>query len=259
MPLWTEPGFYARSPCDGSAGSDPHGLRCARYTKITTIDGTEPAGRASAGRDGTLRAPAGVQRGSAGVAGVAGHRRPGPPDATPRGHAGHTLLTPAQLAAVADGQLIRMLRPAVVRAIWTSSARPSMTARPSSAGTACRAGSPAASAAHRRRLAAAVSPRAGGRAGRAVLLAPAVSVTTTSNRPLAPVSATRTGSAGQCSWCASTAREQASPPRGGLRRGAPRQRRCACATAVATSRAVRTCAGSGVKLISTVAMVVDRV
>src|SRR5215471_8490857 len=34
MPLWTEPGFYARSPCDGSAGSDPHGLRCARHTKI---------------------------------------------------------------------------------------------------------------------------------------------------------------------------------------------------------------------------------
>src|SRR6266516_2739918 len=82
-------------------------------------------------------------------------------------------------------------------------------------------------------------------------------VTTTSNRSRAPVSATRTGSPGQCSWCTSTAREHASPT---ARRtsassasGTPLRR----ATAVATSRAVRTCAGSGVNVISTVGIVCD--
>src|SRR5258708_15730328 len=116
-----------------------------------------------------------------------------------------------------------------------------MTARPRSAGTA--AGS---------------CPSAAGRGGHSLPSSPGgVLVTTPSNRSPAPVSATRTGSAGQCSWCTSTAREHASPT---ARRtssssasGTPLRR----ATAVATSRAVRTCAGSGVNVISTVGMVCD--
>src|SRR5580704_3263242 len=117
-----------------------------------------------------------------------------------------------------------------------------MTARPRSAGTA--AGS---------------CPSAAGCGGHSMPSSPvAVLVTTTSNRSPAPVSATRTGSAGQCSWRTSTAREHASPT---ARRtssssasGTPLRR----ATAVATSRAVRTCAGSGVNVISTVAIVCER-
>src|SRR5580692_913339 len=116
-----------------------------------------------------------------------------------------------------------------------------MTARPRSAGTA--AGS---------------CPSAAGCGGHSMPSSPAaVLVTVTSNRSPAPVSATRTGSAGQCSWCTSTAREHASPT---ARRtssssasGTPLRR----ATAVATSRAVRTCAGNGVNVISTVGMICD--
>src|SRR5262249_436348 len=74
------------------------------------------------------------------------------------------------------------------------------------------------------------------------------------NRCRPPLSATRTGSPGQYSWCTSTAREQASPTASltssSSASGTPLRR----ATAVATSRAVRTCAGSGVNVISTVAI-----
>jgi hypothetical protein len=39
-----------------------------------------------------------------------------------------------ELAVTADGQLIRMLVPAEVSLIWTSSARPAMTAMPKPGG-----------------------------------------------------------------------------------------------------------------------------
>src|SRR5215467_1690630 len=137
-----------------------------------------------------------------------------------------------------------MLRPSPFRDTWTSSASPAITARPSCAGSvagSCPSGPVAGSGGH----AMPSSPTA------------AVFVTTTSNRSRAPVSATRTGSAGQYSWCTSTAREQASPTASltssSSASGTPLRR----ATAVATSRAVRTCAGSGVNVISTVAIVWD--
>src|SRR4029077_12607704 len=101
-----------------------------------------------------------------------------------------------------------------------------------------------------------------------------MSVIETSNRPAESVSAILTGSAGQCRRCASTPRQAASPtPRRASSRRAfspapaappPPARRTSSssasstplrlATAVATSRAVRTCAGRGVKLTSTVAI-----
>src|SRR5437764_10305137 len=113
-----------------------------------------------------------------------------------------------------------------------------MTARPSSAGSA--AGS---------------CPSAAGCGGHAMPSSPAaVLVTTTSNRSPAPVRATLTGSAGQCSWCTSTAREQASPTARRTSSSSSSSTPLRRATAVATSRAVRTCAGSGVKVTFTVAI-----
>src|ERR1035438_1170966 len=148
-----------------------------------------------------------------------------------------------------------MLSPAEVREISTSSARPAITARPSPCGSrgSGSSGPPSGPgmAPH-----GAGSPFAASGPG-AALSSPsraAASVTTTSNRPAMPVSSIRTGSAGQCTRCASTAREHASPT---ARRTSSRSASCTPlrrATAVATSRAVRTCTGSGVKLISTVAI-----
>ncbi len=85
-----------------------------------------------------------------------------------------------------------------------------------------------------------------------------MSVTSTSNRPPWLVSAIRTGSAGQCSRCASTAREQASPTASRTSSSSASATPLRLATAVATSRAVRTCAASGVKLTSTVAISGDQ-
>src|SRR5499427_2823632 len=135
-----------------------------------------------------------------------------------------------------------MLRPLPFLDTWTSSASPAITARPSCAGSAARS---------------CPSGPVAGCGGHAMPSSPAaaVLVTTTSNRSPAPVSATRTGSPGQCSWCTSTAREHASPTASrtssSSASGTPLRR----ATAVATSRAVRTCAGSGVNVISTVGIV----
>src|SRR6516162_2522495 len=64
----------------------------------------------------------------------------------------------------------------------------------------------------------------------------------------------RTGSAGQCRRWASTAREQASPTARRTSSSSASSTPLRRATAVATSRAVRTCAGSGVNVTSTVAM-----
>src|SRR5579859_1155427 len=86
----------------------------------------------------------------------------------------------------------------------------------------------------------------------------AVLVTTTSNRSPTPVKATRTGSAGQCSWCTSTAREHASPTARRTSSSRASATPLRLAPAVATSRAVRTCAGSGVNVISTVAIVCEK-
>src|SRR5690348_2568183 len=189
-----------------------------------------PAALAPARRTGCRpgRLPARPGCGRAPVAG-AGRCRPGRKD---------------QPGGVPAGQLIRMLSPSPFRDTWTSSASPAITARPSCAGSA--AGSWPS------------GPLAGS-GGHAMPSSPtaAVLVTTTSNRSRAPVSATRTGSPGQYSWCTSTAREQASPTASltssSSASGTPLRR----ATAVATSRAVRTCAGSGVNVISTVAIVWD--
>src|SRR3984885_7647383 len=116
-----------------------------------------------------------------------------------------------------DGQLIRMLVPDEVSLIWTSSASSAITA----------------------------SPKPCGRP---------VSVTSTSNRPAWSVSAILTGSAGQGSRCASTAREQASPTASRTSSRSASSTPLRLATAVATSRAVRTWAGRAVKLTSTVGM-----
>src|SRR5580658_1740451 len=129
-----------------------------------------------------------------------------------------------------------MLVPADVSLICTSSASPVITAIPSPAGTAVLTGGCGPS-----------SPP--GRPAGAQL-----SVTSTSKRSAVSVSASRMGSAGQCSWCPSTAREHASPTASLTTSSRDSSTPLRLATAVATSRAVRTCAGSGVKLISTVAI-----
>src|SRR6202041_2941644 len=154
------------------------------------------------------------------------------------------------------------LVPSAAGAMRTSSARPAMTARPTSSGS--RSGTePTGGTSKSTPRAAplpATAPAPAGRltpAGRSCSDPGPASVTTTWNCSPSSVSDTRMGSSGQCRWCASTAREQASPT---ARRtssssasGTPLRR----ATAVATSRAVRTCAGNGVNVISTVGMICD--
>src|SRR6266571_2094690 len=146
------------------------------------------------------------------------------------------------------GQLILMLTPPAVSLIWTSAARPAITARPrpwsrcgeppgSAAGGASPAGAPAWSA----------LPAPGAPPGSAP-----VSVTSTSNLPAESVRAILTGSAGQYKRWASTAREHASPTASLTSSSSASSTPLRLATAVATNRAVRTCAGSGVKLTSTV-------
>src|SRR6266571_6173085 len=150
------------------------------------------------------------------------------------------------------GQLILMLTPAAVSLICTSSARPAITARPR---PCSKPGEPPGSAA-------AEAPRAAMPARSLPPAAPAVaeppaapvSVTSTSNLPAASVSAILTGSAGQYRRCASTAREHASPTARRTSSSSASSTPLRRATAVATSRAVRTCAGSGVKVTSTVAI-----
>jgi hypothetical protein len=97
MPLWTEPGFYARSPRNGKAGVVPHGFAMRSSPKDNHTLGTHNL-------------------------------------LTGRAASGTCPLVPDQAGGL-DGQLIRILSPASVRAISTSSARPAITARPSSAGT----------------------------------------------------------------------------------------------------------------------------
>src|SRR5262252_8397744 len=86
-----------------------------------------------------------------------------------------------------------------------------------------------------------------------------VSVTSTSKRPAWSVSAILTGSAGQCSRCASTALEHASPTASRTSSSMSSATPLRLATAVATRRAVRTCAGRAVKLTSTVCIRVSGV
>src|SRR5215472_9099499 len=86
-----------------------------------------------------------------------------------------------------------------------------------------------------------------------------VSVTSTSKRPAWSVSAILTGSAGQCCRCASTALEHASPTASRTSSSMSSATPLRLATAVATRRAVRTCAGSAVKLTSTVGIRVSGV
>src|SRR5215470_12100500 len=209
-------------PASGWRGgvSSARAARCVGHAKVITNRSPVPTACGSALQRALARRAAAVS--AAGFARPAGSGQP---------------------ADVPAGQLIRMLRPSPFRDTWTSSASPAITARPSCAGSA--AGS-------------CPSGPVAGCGGHAMPSSPtAVLVTTTSNRSPAPVSATRTGSPGQCSWCTSTAREQASPTASrtssSSASGTPLRR----ATAVATSRAVRTCAGSGVNVISTVAIVWD--
>src|SRR6266536_1770400 len=153
----------------------------------------------------------------------------------------------AQQAAAADGQLIRTLTPELVDETCTSSARPEITARPKPTGI------PGSSAPWTRvalpcPLAPVVAPC------RVALPAGAWSLTTTTNRSPWSVISILTGSAGQCRRCASTAREHASPTASRTSSSSASSTPLRRATAVATSRAVRTCAGSGVNVTSTVAI-----
>src|SRR5882762_4901627 len=152
----------------------------------------------------------------------------------------------AQPAAAADGQLIRTLTPELVDETCTSSARPEITARPKPAGI------PAASAPWTR--VATPCPLAPVVALCRALPVGAWSLTTTTKRSPWLVISILTGSAGQCRLCASTAREQASPTARRTSSSSASSTPLRRATAVATSRAVRTCAGSGVKVTSTVAI-----
>src|SRR5690606_35527719 len=144
------------------------------------------------------------------------------------------------VASASAGQLILIWTPLGVEAISTSSARPAMTARPSSA-----APSPAKPCSNFSASEAPERPPAPSSAG-------TVSLTVTSKRRSAPRSSRRTGSSGQCLRCASTAREHASPTASltsSSRCSATPLRR---ATAVTISRAVRTWTGSALKDSSTV-------
>src|SRR5580658_1547243 len=147
-------------------------------------------------------------------------------------------VTPQALAAV-DGQLIRTLTPELVDETRTSSARPEITARPNPEGIAIAPSSPFG--------AAAAGAPGGGTVG-------AASRTTTTNRSPWLVISILTGSAGQSLRCTSTAREQASPTARRTSSSSASSTPLRLATAVATRRAVRTCAGSGVNATSTVAI-----
>src|SRR5690606_35758954 len=98
------------------------------------------------------------------------------------------------VASASAGQLILIWTPLGVEAISTSSARPAMTARPSSA-----APSPAKPCSNFSASEAPERPPAPSSAG-------TVSLTVTSKRRSAPRSSRRTGPSGQCLRCASTAR-----------------------------------------------------
>src|SRR6266705_1578754 len=138
-----------------------------------------------------------------------------------------------------SGQLIFTLVPASVSLIWTSSASPAITASEKPGGM--------------------MVPSAG--LGTSPPFAPAsrppglpALMTSISKRPASLDRATLTGSSGHWLACVSTAREQASPTArrtSSISDSATPLRR---ATAVATSLAVRTCAASGVKVTSTVAI-----
>ena len=155
---------------------------------------------------------------------------------------------PGPAATAADGQLIRTLTPELVDSTRTSSARPEITASPNPAGD----GQPAvedvrglAQSRRRplRRRRPAIRPgwRPRSEHDRS---------TVTTNRSPESVISILTGSAGQCRRCTSTAREQASPTASRTSSSSASSTPLRRATAAATSRAVRTCAGSGVNVTS---------
>src|SRR3984957_20061537 len=171
-----------------------------------------------------------------------------------------------QEEAAADGQLIRMLTPELVDTTRTSSARPEITASPNPAGIAIPPSSPPSQAAGDAPAPLAAgdgpAPLAAGSPARVPSCVPAgapdgpgaESRTTTTNRSPWSVISILTGPAGKCRRCASTAREQASPTARRTSSSSASSTPLRRATAVATSRAVRTCAGSGVNVTSTVAI-----
>src|ERR1700761_4818900 len=160
-------------------------------------------------------------------------------------------------SAGAAGQLIRTLSPESVDDTCTSSARPVITARPNAAGKAASrvsagTGWNGAPCPPLPADTVAVFITGANPPGSAPESGGAASVTTTSNRSPRSVSSIRIGSAGQCRRCASTAREQASPTASRTSSSRVSSTPLRRATAVATSRAGRTCAGSGVNVTSTV-------